>query len=68
MIHNHAVGGSDTVGLTSLGMCALSTLCTFAQNVEPIINLIAGLIAVVSGTLAGVHYIIKLWDRIKKGG
>lgn len=64
---NHPAGGSDTVGLFSLGACGLSTLCTFAQNVEPIINLAASAIAVVSGIIGGVYYLIKLWDRIKKG-
>lgn len=58
---------SETGALVSLGACGVSTLCTFASNVEPVVNLIAGAIAVVTGLLAGVHYVIKIWDRLKHG-
>lgn len=69
MTPHHPPGG-EALGPISLVTCGVSTVWTFAglaQSAEPVVTLLAGIIAIVSGLLGGVHYVMKIWDRLQHG-
>lgn len=51
---------NDTTANTLTAVSGLSTLAHLATTWQPIISVLAGIIAIISGTLAALYYFKKL--------
>jgi hypothetical protein len=54
---------SDNFADSLTTVSSISAIAHFAIQVQPIISAVAGVVAIVSGTLAAIYYIKKLQKR-----
>jgi hypothetical protein len=57
---------NDTAADSLAAISGISAIAHFATEIQPIISACAGLVAILSGTLAAIYYILKIWQRIKE--
>lgn len=55
----------DTAADSLAVVSGLSAVAHFATSVQPIISAMAGIVAIISGVLASIYYIIKIWQRLR---
>ena len=56
---------NDTAADSLAAVSGISAIAHFATEIQPIISASAGLVAIISGTLASIYYIVKIWQRLK---
>lgn len=56
---------NDSAADSLAAVSGVSAVAHFATEIQPIISASAGIVAIVSGILAGIYHIIKIWQRLK---
>jgi hypothetical protein len=56
---------NDSAADSLAAVSGVSAVAHFATEIQPIISASAGIVAIVSGLLASVYYIVKIWQRLK---
>lgn len=56
---------NDSAADSLAAVSGISAVAHFATEIQPIISASAGIVAIVSGTLAAIYHIIKIWQRLK---
>lgn len=56
---------NDTAADSLAAISGISAIAHFATEIQPIISASAGLVAIVSGILASIYYLIKIWQRLR---
>lgn len=57
---------NDTAADSLVAMSGITAITHFATKIQPLISAGAGLVAIMSGLLACVYYVIKIWQRVKR--
>ena len=57
---------NDTAADSLAAVSGISAIAHFATEIQPLISASAGIVAIISGLLASIYYIIKIWQRIKR--
>ena len=57
---------NDTAADSLAAVSGISAIAHFATEIQPLISASAGIVAIISGLLASIYYLIKIWQRIKK--
>lgn len=56
---------NDSAADSLAAISGVSAVAHFATEIQPIISASAGIVAIVSGLLASIYYIVKIWQRLK---
>ena len=56
---------NDSAADSLAAVSGFSAVAHFATEIQPIISASAGIVAIVSGLLASIYYIVKIWQRLK---
>lgn len=56
---------NDSAADSLVAVSGISAVAHFATEIQPIISASAGIVAIVSGLLASIYYIVKIWQRLK---
>jgi hypothetical protein len=56
---------NDSAADSLAAVSGISAVAHFATEIQPIISASAGIVAIVSGLLASIYYIVKIWQRLK---
>ena len=56
---------NDTAADSLAAVSGISAIAHFATEIQPLISASAGIVAIISGLLASIYYLIKIWQRIK---
>jgi hypothetical protein len=56
---------NDSAADSLAAVSGVSAVAHFATEIQPIISASAGIVAIVSGLLASIYYIVKIWQRLK---
>ena len=56
---------NDSAADSLAAVSGISAVAHFATEIQPIISASAGIVAIVSGILAGIYHLIKIWQRLK---
>ena len=59
---------NDTAADSLAAVSGISAIAHFATEIQPIISASAGIVAIISGVLASVYYIVKIWQRLRHKG
>lgn len=56
---------NDTAADSLAAVSGISAIAHFSTQIQPIISNVAGIVAIMSGILACIYHIIKIWQRLK---
>lgn len=56
---------NDTAADSLAAVSGISAIAHFATEIQPLISASAGIVAIISGLLASIYYIVKIWQRLK---
>lgn len=56
---------NDSAADSLAAVSGISAVAHFATEIQPIISASAGIVAIVSGLLASIYHIVKIWQRLK---
>lgn len=57
---------NDTAADSLAAVSGISAIAHFATEIQPLISASAGIVAIISGLLASIYYVIKIWQRLRK--
>lgn len=57
---------NDTAADSLVAMTGITAITHYATKIQPLISAAAGTVAIMSGILACIYHIIKIWQRVKK--